>query len=365
MAIADSNPFTITIAAAPVTALEIAAAGLAPGESTSAIGGNEGVAGITTGSDGVRQTFQWGNRFHYDHAHRVAHLVGKDAIAGGGDAARSNNVYDALTNTWTTSGRFHIDGTAETGHLYESFGLDPVERTIYLGRWSETYLQRWTFGSPPESDWSATATYGQHWMPNASPTAPPLCWHPNLFGPGDGGLVILRNIDQSDNMELLAWHAATDTFHSIPGTQHDAGGTSVQLGVCEYVRSGDHVIGCSVGADSAFRVAAGSNGNVASGVAISAPPIPCAYTQSATRGVLIDDPTGQGGPYILEKCGTNRVWKLEGGVWVEKPYTHPFPRGAVEADDAQWYVASCHPLGVFWCISQTGSPASLLWRPND
>lgn len=344
-------------------ALAIAADALKAGESAAGPGDDDGLSGLGTGAGSVRQTIQWGNVFFYDHERRVAHMIGKDASAGSGDGARSNNVYDATTGTWHTSGRFHIDGNVETGHLYESFAYDPKERALYIGRWNQTYLQKWVFGSDPESGWTTTEEYGSHWMPNSTPTAPPLAWHPNLFGLGDGGLVILRNVNESTDMELLAWRKSTGTFHSIPGTQHKCT-NNPQLGACRYVRSGDYVIGTSATGNT-YKVPAGYDGSLGTAVQIENPPIPCRYSSGGTVGILIDDPTGLGAPYILEKAGNNRVWRYDEAEdeWTLQSYTHPFPRGSTSSD-AQWYVASCFPLGVFWCVNQTGTPRTLLWRPE-
>ena len=294
----------------PHTALQIAACALAPGDDTQTIGANDGLSGLDSAAF---SSIQWGNQFYYDDEHSTALLVGKEPSAGGGSpdpGARTNNLYTASTNTWASSGFFDIDGTIETGHVYESVGYDDDEQTLYVGRWNAEYIQTWTVGSPLTSGWGTTSTFAGHWMPDSTPQAVPQCWHPNLYGAGDGGLVIVRNVNQSTDMELLAWRESTDTYASVPGTQHDTT-TAPQAGTCEYIRSGDYVIaGATYG--NFYRLSAGSGGSLGTATQIADPPVDLRTGGSSTSdiGVLIDDPSGTASAYILEKgAATNRVWR--------------------------------------------------------
>jgi hypothetical protein len=104
---------------------------------------------------------------------------------------------------------------------------------------------------------------------------------------------------------------------------------------------------------------------------MAVPPLHCGWAGGIDNvGILIDSPTGDMAPYILEKAGSKRVWKYEGSTWNLKPYKHPFPTSSA-GPDTSWIVASAYPLGVFWSIrnrlpgGDSPEPTSLLWRPND
>jgi hypothetical protein len=341
----NSNAFTVSILEA--TALMQAAGALAPGQSATTIGGTDGTVGL---SDDALYSIQWMNRFHYDHSHGTAHLIGKEASSTGGE--RTNNVYDAGNNAWTTSGSFHIGGSAETGHIYESFAFDPVARTVFTGRWNQAAIQSWTSGDAL-TDWSAPTT--APWVFSmTNGVQPVLLWHPTLFGPAEGGLLAYRLT--SSGVDIVAWRKSTDTWSIL--VTSDEGSTH---GAMEYVRSGDYAI-CTVAAGSTFRIGAGSGGVTANPVQIENPPIPCRHAGGSSNvGILIDDPSGSAGPYILEKAGTNRVWRYSGGAWVLQSFTHPFPAGSASSS-TNWCVASVHPTGVFWCLKNTAG--SRLWRPD-
>jgi hypothetical protein len=345
-----SSPFTVSIV--QTSALVQASNALAPGQSTTMIGGTDGTTGMVVAAF---QTIQWMNRFHYDHTHQSAHLIGKDPGSTG--SARSNNVYSAADNAWMTTGAFHIDGVAETGHIYESFAFDPDSRTVYTGRWNSGDIQSWTWGAALTS-WQV-ATTAPFVFSATNATQAVLLWHPTLFGTGDGGLIAFR-LTGGANVAIVGWRKSTDTWSTL-GTTTASGG-SPQLGAMEFVRSGGYAIVTSA-TGSTFRIGAGSGGTAATPEPIANPPIVCRHAGGTTNvGILIDDPGGAAGPYILEKAGTNRVWRLVGDAWQLQGFTHPFPNGTATTN-TNWCVASLYPLGAFWGVKN--SAGSRLWKPNE
>lgn len=332
------------------SALETAAAALSAGQRSTSLGDS----GLT--SDALF-TIQWVNRFHYDHANARAHLLGKNAASQGRE--RSNCMYDAGSNRWTCD----VFGGDETGHVYESFAYDPALDTVYSGRWgsSPTPIQTWRYGSDLSS-WGTTST--APWaFSNTNSTQPVLCWHPNLFGQGDGGLIAIHLISGT-NVQLVAWRRSTNAWSTIAGSLHSAGSGASQHGAIEYVRSAGHAVATFALGDT-FTIGAGNAGSSASAVRMQNPPMPCRHAGGGNNvGILIDDPRGAAGPYILEKGGSNRVWKWLSGSWSLRSYTHPFPYGSA-TDDTNWTVASLYPLGVFWARGNRTSEPSMLWRPND
>ncbi len=349
----SSAPFTVTVIAPPSTAIGQLAQQMAPGESRTDLGDS----GL---SSGAWYTVQWCNRFHYDHAHSRAHLLGKLAAGQGGD--RSNCLYDAVTNTW----QFAMYGGSELGHVYESIAYNPLAGELFTGNWPgglDEQLKKWTVGQPLDQ-WlnPATNSFGAHIN---SSTQPSLCWHPNLFGPGDGGILALKDEAYGDDT-VIAWRRSDDSWHTVPGTAHPLSGSYQSNGAIEYVRASDVCLASFNPGQGGrtFRIPAGSGGALAAATQIADVPIHCGYTGAGgQRGILIDDPAGGPSLYILEKGGTNRVWRLEGESWSLRSYTHPFPTGSA-TDDTNWVVASCFPLGVFWCQDNWETTPSRLWRPN-
>jgi len=329
------------------TAIENVAASLSPGQSTS--------LGDTGLSSDALFTIQWANRFHYDHSRGRAHLLGKNASSQGGE--RSHCIYDAASNKW----QYAIYGGSETGHIYESFIYDPKTGTPYHGMWSTgaTPLRYWTEGSRLDS-WSTTSTAPWNFS-STNATNPVLGWHPNLFGEGDGGVLAIRLVSGS-TVELVAWRRSNNTWSRVEGSSHSASGGSPQYGAIEYIRGAGYAI-ATFATGNTYIIRAGSGGRIATPERISNPPIQCRHTGTGNIGILIDDPSGGPAPYILEKGGSNRVWRYEGGQWRQRNYTHPLPAGGVTSN-TNWVVASVYPLGVFWGRDNRSSSPSIIWRPS-
>ena len=325
---------------------------LSAGQSTSDIGGTNGSSGLDSTALG---SIQWVNRFHYDHERRQAIVLGKYASGQGSPlGGRSISIYNATTNTWTSSGTFHISGS-ESGHVYESFAYDPKARQVYSGRYSTTAaaIQIHTIGDPLTT-WTATAV--PPWNLNSNGPQPVICWHPNLFGVGDGGLIVIRNVSGT-TMQLVTWRKLTNawTANLVQSTAPSSHGAMT------YCRHLDAVFATHANGNT-YRIGAGNNGTAATPVQITNPPILCRHAGGGDNyGILIDDPAGLGGPYILEKGGNSQVWKYIGSSWTELA-AHPFQ--PADTNDTDWCVASCYPLGVFMCRRDSLTATRLLWRPS-
>ena len=306
---------------------------------------------------------QWQNRWWYNNISQRAHQFGKNAQSQG--LWRQNNLYDEQSNTWQTS--YFQNPTGELGHVFESNAYDPEAQAWYTGDWEDrSIVKRWQYGDALDYFLRPAADYVTNLDPD---TQPMLCWHPNLYGPGDGGL-LAGSAEVSSAPRLVAWRASTGnpgTWETVTDSiQTGVTGTYKHQGSMVYVRSLDAVMFASFRTLRTITVGAGSGGALGTVTVIDSVPIPCQYPGASdvfNVGVLIDDPRGTGSPYILEKAGTNRAWRLVGGVWTVVG-THPFPRGAA-VSSTLWTVASLYPYGVFWCLSQavTGQQ-SFLWKPD-
>lgn len=334
-------------------ALIVAAAALAPSQSSSSLS----TSGLTAAARG---SIQWVNRGFYDHARKRWIVHGKYASdQSSPSGGRATMVYDAAANTWNSSAVFHINGVSNIGHVYESLAYDPKEQRLYSGRYTSAAdsIYYWTYGAAYDS-WGATAV--TPWALNSNSTQPVLGWHPNLFGPGDGGLVVIRLVSGT-TMQLVTWRRATDQWsanlvQSTAPSQH---------GAMTYVRHYDALFATHAGGNT-YRINAGSGGVAATPIQIANPPIQCRHIGGGSSGgILIDDPKGLGGPYVLAKgTGTGTVYKYEGTSWTTKGYLHPYPTGAT-GNGTLWSVAPMFPLGVFGCLRDSTSTAPILWRPND
>lgn len=330
------------------TAIEAIAASLAPGMHSTALGDS----GL---SNAALFTVQWCNRFFYDHERGRAHMLGKNASSQG--AERSHCLYDANSNTWSYS----VYGGNETGHIYESFAYDHKEGVPYYGQWSgqPSAIRFWQNGTAL-NNWSSTSTSLWNFS-STNAVNPVLCWHPDLFGHDDGGLLAIRLISGT-RVELVAWRRANNSWTAVPGSETNASGGSPQYGAMVYVRAAGHVV-VTFATGNTFTVGAGSNGKPARPNQIANPPIRCQSTgANGNIGILIEDPAGSSSPYILEKGGSNRVWRLSNGQWQKRSYTHPLPTGSATRD-TNWVVASMAPLGVFWAQDNRQNTPSVVWRP--
>jgi hypothetical protein len=340
----DKTPVTTTCG--PTSLTELAAA-LSPGQSSTALGDT----GLTSEA---LYTIQWCNRFHVDVPHGRAHLLGKNASSQGGE--RSNCLYNATTNTWSYA--IYGGGGSDLGHVYESFGYDPNAGVIYQGMWASNGVRRWSYGSALDS-WTVPATTSSIHLTND--VQPAMGWHPNLFGAGDGGLLVIANTT-GNTAALVAWRKSTNTWSTVAGTTHAVSGDYPGQGTVVYMRGGGFAIAAFHPANggNTYTVAAGSGGTIGTVTQINDVPLLCGYGDGADNvGILLDDPAGSFA-YILEKRGSHRVWKLSGSSWILKGYAHPLDPG-----DIYYAVASVYPHGVFWRKHHSTSTPSRLWRPND
>jgi hypothetical protein len=307
--------------------------------------------GDTGFSQQALNTIQWANRFFYDADRHTAHLLGKNASSGGRE--RSNCRYDAIANTWTTA----VYGGVELGHVYESIAYDPASGDLYSGTWASSAVKKWRAGSGLSTWLDPVATYSGEMSDSTQPT---LCWNPNLFGTGDGGLLAIAA--SASGTRLIALRKSTGVWSVVSGIADSVSGDYPQYGAIEYIRSGNYCIVAldPGGGGGTYRIASGTGGSLPSATRIANVPIKCGYVGEGAVGILIDSPTAGGAPYILEKGGSSRVWRYSGSSWALQSYSHP-----LEGLNENWVVASVYPHGVFWSQDDGAGTPSRVWRPNS
>ncbi len=328
--------------AAPVagaTGLEIAANALSLGQSATYTPGI--MTSITDTND-----HDWVGNNQYDAVHKKVNIFLKAASS---DEPYQHWQFDEATETLS-----QIEGNILTalGHIYDNSAIDPATGDVYLAIQSENVIRRGTYSTGSWDFTTVTGTYA-----NASFTSPPngLAWHPNLYGSGDGGLLI------GTRQHPWAWRKSTNTFEQVVVSGQGVHGSTSGPGF--YVAADDvaYIMG---GAGPTYRFPAGSGGSLGAPVDVSANlPINLVIGGgSGSHARMIEDPKGTGHLYILEANGTARVWKStdQSANWTLQGFTHPMESGSNFAG-----LTVILPYKVILGTQhQAEANASLLWKPT-
>lgn len=327
-----------------------------------ALGQAQSITGEAGLVDAWTNGIKWVNRFYYDQDRGRAFMLTKRA--GGLAFTYSSVLYQASNNTWT-----HYEGPGsssdESGHVYESIAYDPATGRLYNGNYGgdtvkakdlETSLVSWI--NP------VTAAYSE---PFTNDIQPAMAWHPNLFGVGDGGLVVQKGNWGDPTGILLAWRkggSAPNTWSEIPGVSWSGnigGGGPAYNGAVVYCKAGDFcVFSCPAQAGNlAWRIPAGSGGNLATAVQIQNAPMQVGYSDTGVTGGLYDSPKDADPHMYLIQKGGSSVWKCDGSTW-SPAGSHP-----LSYPDNYFILASCQPHGVFMVRGFYASTPTQIWRPSS
>jgi hypothetical protein len=323
-----SNPFTITIHAN--TALAVAAAALGSGQSADFSSGPAWAF-----NDSV--TWQTAT-VYYDSVRKHVHAVGKVA---------SNNpyehyVYNEATDTWGANTLSY----SSFGHMWAT-AFDPAEGGYY-------------YADNGDADGISRYVSGVGWTSiSVSPTSGYVAgmgWHPNLYGTGDGGLVVVANT------LTLAWRRSTNVWSTIQSGQQDAGYNG---GAGAWDSVNNKVWVGTGNSTRAAIVTAGSGGTVGTASTPSDPPLQVAGNGEGQGTNKVIPHPYTAGKLLLIASDTSAVYQStnSGQTWSNAGYTHPFVVGS-----GQW---TCGPIpgtassyGVVWGLSSPGRGSmSKLWRP--
>jgi hypothetical protein len=172
--------------------LEQACAALDAGDSASFAAGEQSAFSVAD--------LSWETSFYHDDIHGVAHLMAKPA---GQEQAWKHEIYDIATSTWTVFDDGMFDAQ---GHIYGNFSMDHTTGDLWLtvGDWglgSEKRPYRFTQSS---QTW---ALFGNVYTGGTESHMNGVVYHPNLYGSGDGGVVVLQQ-NSSSSMALF-WRLST------------------------------------------------------------------------------------------------------------------------------------------------------------
>lgn len=326
-----SSPFTVQIVAQSSTALGTASAALVAGSgsvSSSWTDFNRSPSWYSSDS----ATWQTAT-VYYDPTRKYVHAVGKVASTN----PYEHYVYNENTDSWGSN----TINQSGSGHFWCT-AFDPSEGAYYFAWNGSDLINKYV----PGSGWSEIAD---------SPTSgyfAGMGWHPNLFGSGDGGLVVVANT------RTMAWRRSTNAWTTIQSGLADAGyngGSGAWDSVNDKVWVGTGNSG------RAAIVSAGSGGSVGSASTPSNPPL-LVYgggEGDSTNKVIPHPYTA--GKLLLLASNTSAVYQStnSGAAWSSAGYTHPFVTG-----NGQW---TCGPIPAYGVIWQLSSPSrgsrSRLWKP--
>lgn len=347
--------------AVPVdTQLAAAAAALSPGEGVSTVDGSL-FAELSNSDQASTLDVQWQtvSLFH-DPIHRELQYMGKPA--SGQSLEHRHYIFDEATNVWRTTGTGLFPGT---GHIWTA-SFDSVAGDYYFHRWSDDDIRVMTRATEGWSETAPSLSPLQLGGSNAGPACA-LAWHPNLFGPDDGGLV------SYGQFRILAWRKATNTWSELASYSDGSPYHAHQGGQGVYLPGFDRVVMGTGNEDGAplVGVAAGSGGVPGSVSNLGAPPIGVfGGGGDSNHGMFVVHPADSSRLLMLEDLGEHRVWSsLDGGeTWTLASYNHPFHSLLSNIDDGQWTIGSIPLYRVVIALTSGhggGGPQVALWRPND
>jgi hypothetical protein len=336
---------------------------------------------IAGNPDNTEWDISWQNTTAYwDDMRREIQYMGKPQ-APGGLYRSAHFIYSEQSDNWRTTkdpvayGKYgHVwgkcfDDVYDIGRYYyieqdaQSTGTGPedvsktlryMDRVVEAGQGSTN--TPWT--TLPEAPYTVNGTNVQS----------SLGFHPNLFGPGNPGIVVTSKGGGGVSHHNIKEGTWTKVFGWFDPPYY--GGNAVYDPI-------NDVLICPEGSEELkgrCRVwPAGSGGTTNYTDYTNGPPIAVRGT-TAAHGKSLLHPVSQK-PMILEASGSERVWTTSDGgqTWDLESYTHPFwtqgiaQNWATAADNGSYTVCSIPRYGVVMALySEPGNATghSILWRPE-
>lgn len=333
----DSNIGTITVIAA--TTIARWAATLSSGQSVSMLTSAGGIPVVPMPSVnwGV-EDFNWQGHFDYDPVNARVLLWGKQPS---GNPYRLQT-YSLSSNTWTSA----YSVSSDIGHIYGNNALDPATGDGYQQRWGNNQLLRYDGASgamsfPPPSTTGLTLSTSVDAAPQNG-----LGWHPNLYGSGDGGLVL------ATQSRLVAWRKSTNTWATI---ETHSNHNNLYYGQAAYLPGSDRLVFISQTSQPIRYITPGPVVTSASNTL----PINVQAGGSGDRNHLIRHPSNTGKLLVLEyPASGSDVYESSNGVNWTQISDHPFTVGSGSSNITY---CSMYEHGVVWGLS--GTNMSKLWKP--
>lgn len=290
----------------------------------------------------------WQTAFYHDDQHGLIHLMGKPANA---DTSWKHQYYTVATGAWTVVSTGMWDNP---GHIYGNMTIDPLTGDVYQVRGGADFSSgrdmyrragHWKYSTRA---WGYTTNdiYSGAFESHANG----VCFHPNLYGPGNGGLI------WDTQQRMCFWRkdngAVSEVSHGFLGEKE---------GIGEYWPARDKaIIG---GADGgALALVSPNGGGTPIVTAVARPPITTAGNSDSGSGGFGSLHVHPGNPdklMIVERGGSRRVFtSTDGNSW-SSAGTHPFTQ-------FPYVVCSLKGnLGALLAVGRSGSShISKLWKPS-
>jgi hypothetical protein len=323
------------------SALAEACATLKPGESADFAAGAQ--------SEFNEADLAWQTGCHFDDANGRIHLLGKPANM---DQAWHHQIYRVSTSQWTLVAR---GMWSNPGHIYGNSTMDPGTGDLYCSRGGMNgdgaHAKRIAWYQAAKGKWEE-APVGRDFYRGALVSHANGCaFHPNLYGPGDGGIVL------DTQFRTLLWRKSTDAVQDLQHSESQYGGlTSCAL----YWPARDAVI---FGGAQERKVS--SLGKITPGATptltpLGPPPIAtfgASHEGSKNFGSLHVHPGSPEKLIIVERVGSRVFMSGDATTWTEAG-THPFTPDP-------YVVCALQGLGTMWAIGCRGNrQLSRLWKPT-
>jgi hypothetical protein len=296
----------------------------------------------------------------YDPVRQQAQMMGKPASGQSLDFAHF--IYDEVSSEWTRTTLANLSGTNPNGHMWgQCYDWHTGNYWHHIQN-----LQRLYFYDNSAGRFRQTQDYENILNPSGAQSTGGLAYHPNLFGTGDGGILI------NDTAFVNAYRKSNSTWYSIyskpsghPARGARGGGDSV------YIEAIDSVI-FGTGHDGSgsvlpmVRVGAGSNGTPGTVEFIAPPPNNVRSIGSgSTAGRMVVDPNNSNRLLFLAVDSTHRIFESTdyGDSWQDTGRTHPFI-SEMSGGERLWTCGALPTYGVLWGMcGQSSGVRSILWKP--
>jgi len=159
---------------------------------------------------------EWMSHFLHDPIRGIVHMMTKQASA---PSNWSYQYYKIATDTWVAPAA-EQNMWNNTGHIYGNFAIDYVTGDLFQGRQGmgggayDHFKQiAWRKFDSPEP-WSYSPVSGDMYSGSMNDIWNGIVYHPNLYGPGDGGWVADAG-DPSTADALFFWRKSTDVVTRV------------------------------------------------------------------------------------------------------------------------------------------------------
>ena len=294
------------------------------------------------------ESLAWQTDFYHDPANERIHLLGKPHYSNTG---WTHQYFDLRINAWVpvTSG---ISSWNQYGHIYGGTAFDEASGDLYQNislNGADTSRRVHHFRHSSQSWDSRAPTNSPISTGSLNSTWNGLAWHPNLYGSGDGGLVI------GQPAAFFFWRKSTDTVDRANHPINTYGGKEA---AAIYWPAKDAVI---IGGSGGNLAMVTSNGSSTPTVTkLPPPPVRTAGESSLGSGFgsIHVHPGNPNKIMIVESVG-QRTWTSTNGSTWTRVSDHPF-------DFTPRVVCSLKAgLGCLWAVGRDTQPKSYsrLWRP--